>query len=138
MNRFARPLAAVQSMEQIPVGTRVWHVYGIYPPRVSKELEVVSGAYMSKHSNSLFFNVAYLKNNGDYYTCYNGTRLESRHSLMDANIDCENRYNDNYFFLSKESADRAVRWFNLLYAFSPTAVEQEMERYNSLNDYYDD
>ena len=138
MNRFARPTAAVRSMEQLPVGTRVWYVYGIYPPQVDKEKEVVSGAYKSEHSDSLFFKLAYLKDNGEYDTLYDGKRLESEHSLMDANIDCDNGYNDNYFFLSKEDADRAVRWFNLLYALNPIAVVEEMERCNSLNDHWND
>lgn len=138
MNRFARPAAAVQSMEQLPVGTRVWYVYGIYPPQVGYEQEVVSGAYKSKHSDSLFFKVAYLKDNGEYDTCYDGRRLESEHSLKDANIDCDNGYNDNYFFLSKEDADRAVRWFALLYALNPTAAVEEMERVQSWNDYHND
>lgn len=137
-NRFARPAASVQSMEQLPVGTRIWYVYGIYPPRVCKEQEVVSGALKSKHSDSLFFKVAYLKDNGEYDTCYNGQRLESEHSLMDANINGDNGYNDNYFFLSKEDADRSVRWFSLLYALNPTAVADEMERFDSLNDYWND
>ncbi len=138
MNRFARPAAAVQSMEQIPVGTRVWYVYGIYPPQAGKEQEVVSGAYKSEHSDSLFFKVAYLKDNGDYDTSYDGSRLDSEHSLLDANIDGDNPYNDNYFFLSEEDATRAVRWFALLYALNPTAVEEERERSNSLSGYYDD
>jgi hypothetical protein len=138
MNRFARPAAAVQSMEQIPVGTRVWYVYGVYPPQAGKEQEVASEAYMSEHGHSLFFKVAYLKDDGNYEKGFNGDVLTSDHSLMDANIDGDNPYNDNYFFLSKEDADRCVLWFKLLYDLNPPLVEQENERHRMFDDYWTD
>lgn len=147
-NRFARPVKAVSSVEQIPVGTRVWKVYGIYPPSVGSCYEVLSEPYVPKNSSSLngdnlFVDVVYLKSNGDYETNYAGGHLTSQMSLLDANIGKDNWYNDNYVFLSQEDAASAVKWFTLLYALNPTEVQAEIERkariserYNSMH--YDD
>ena len=140
-NRFQRPRNSVSCVEQIPVGTRVWYVYGIWPPQVGEAVEVASEPFDGV-AGSQFIAVKYLRKDGRYETTYDGNEMIGQHSLMDANIGVDNHYNDNYFFLSREQAVSCVKWFQLLYALNPPLVAQEQDRakdyWNDFDDsYYD-
>lgn len=136
MNRFNRPSNAVSQVEQIPVGTQVWYVYGIYPPQVGEAVEVASDPFDGV-SGSQFIEVKHLRKDGSYDVGFDGKEFTGTHSLLDANIGQTNHYNDNYFFLSKEAAENCVRWFQLLYDLNPPLVALETSRSYS-DDYWND
>jgi hypothetical protein len=138
-SRFSRPAKAVSCREQIPVGTRVWHMYGIWPVSGPTEYEVASEPYTSKYGIDVV-DVFYLTKQGTRETIFGGgAPLRTQKSLLDANIDKDNHYNDNYMFLSKEDAESCVRWFQLCYSLDSSLVEEEKIRtQRNANHYYYD
>jgi hypothetical protein len=103
MPNFIRPaINAVTSVEELTVGTKLWHAYGIWAPFVSAHEYTVVRAPIPynqhpscpsflKDSESIVFNTI----NGEGYT--------EMHFASDGNIG--NHHNDNYWFKTKESAE---------------------------------
>lgn len=135
MKHFARPRSAVTDIAQMPVGTRVWYVCGIWPPFVEGPYEVLSEPELHETTDSLFINLAYLDFDGTHKTAYNGTVVTDHHSLTDGNVGVDNRYNDNYFFLSAEAAERARRWIEFQYELAPDALASERSRRIQADEY---
>ncbi len=133
MKHFARPRSAVTYIAQMPIGTRVWYVCGVWPPFVEGPREVLSEPELHEATNSLFITVAYLTVAGTYSTGYDGTALTDNHSLKDGNVGEDNHYNDNYFFLSADAAERARMWIEFQYELSSDILVSERARRDRLD-----
>lgn len=129
MKHFARPRRAVVDISEMPVGTRAWYVCGIYPPRIEGPYEVMGEPELHKATNSLFIEMSWLDANGARRLNYKDEVLIDHHSLTDGNVGCDNHYNDNYFFLTEDAAQKAMQWIEFQYEMNIQAMQAEQDRY---------
>ena len=127
---FIRPaINAVTSPEQLTVGTKLWHVYGIWSPfmDVGPSTVQIAPVKYSDHpegdpsrllSNSMVFSVSRQLSDGRTHT--------DLQFLSDGNIG--DHYNNNYWFLSREDAESFVQQCTADWKSRPDAIKETIER----------
>lgn len=142
MSDFIRPaLNAITSAEELTVGTKLWHVYGIFTPFVSSHEYTVIRAPISFNQHPSWKECHSRLEDDIVFDTDNGTHQE-KHFAFDGNIGAH--HNNNYWFKTKEAADAYCVQCREDWESNPDEIErvQERRRQDALDslhdDYYDD